>query len=331
MKQGGFIRVVSLFFMLLAGALCTQVYAVDEGDSAREAVLASARLQVEHAKAALYEARKNLTLLMEEHGSDYPQQGFLGLFMMPASEDGVRVARTLAGAAAAKAGIRSGDLVVAINGEALLDSLGRDAVLNDTYDALANIKPGDEVRMTVQRGDRRFDTTLVAGIRKGKMYCDDEDGCRPLRHEPAVPFTGTVRADNSADPDLSMIVPTISVDPEQAATVLPFMEHTGHLARGLPRRLINGLELAELNAQLGRYFGTTHGVLVVSAVPGALPGIEQGDVIIACGDRVVTSPRQIMHMLMSYEQGDDVRLKILRDRQIADLSIQLPGIAEVRH
>lgn len=331
MEQGGYIRVLSLFLMLIGGLLCTQVYGVDEGDSAREAELASARLQVEHAKAALYEARKNLTQLMEEHGSDYPQQGFLGLFMMPASEHGVRIARTLAGAAAAKAGIRSGDLVVAINGVALLDSFGRDAVLNDAYEALANIKPGEEVRMTVQRGDRRFDTTLVAGVRKGTMYCDDEDGCRPLRHEPAVPLTGAVRADNRADPDLSTIVPAISVDPEDAATVLPFMEQTGHLARGLPRRLINGLELAELNAQLGRYFGATHGVLVVSSSPGALPGIEQGDVILACGDRAVTSPRQIMHMLMSYEQGDDVRLKILRDRQVSDFSIQLPGVAEVRH
>lgn len=311
--------VVVLLVSVLFGNL---VFAVDEGDSAREAELASARLQLEHAKAALFEARKNLALLMEEHGSDYPQEGFLGLLMMPAKNDGVRVVRVLPDAPAAAAGISSGDLITAINGQMLPDSLDREAVLHNAYDALADIKPGETVAMTVKRGDRRFNVALTAAVRKGTMYCDGGDGCRPFRHEPVAPFTGL--SSHYDGPDLSAVMPTITSNPERAASTLPFLEQYGYLAGGLPKQVVRGLELAELNSGLGSYFGVSQGVLVVNVLPGGLPGIEQGDVIVACGERVVSSPRQLMHMLMSFEQGDEIQLKVMRQFRLASIAVQLP-------
>ena len=317
-----------LVVLLALGMLDATVYALDEGDSAREAELARARLKLEHAKAALYEARKTLALLMEEHGPDSSRQGFLGIFMMPASLEGVRVANTLPGAAAAKAGILAGDLIVAINDEPLLDSTvpnyrDREAVLQDVYESLANIYPGDEVRMKVQRGDRRFNTILIAEAQHGEMYCEGDDGCRPFGHEPVVPFTGSAQLMGRLEPNLDMIVPTISADPQKAATVLPFMEHYGRLARGLPKRVVNGLELAELNAGLGQYFGTSYGVLVVHVTPDGLPELRAGDVILSCGDKVVSSPRKIMQILMSFEQGDSVDLTVMRDHKVVDVTVQL--------
>ena len=315
--------------LLALGMLDATVYALDEGDSAREAELVRARLKVEHAKAALYEARKTLALLMEEQGPDSSEQGFLGIFMMPASAEGVRVVKTLRGAAAAKAGILEGDLIVAINDEPLPDSTepdskDREAVLQDVYDALANVRPGDEVHMTVQRGDRRLDTILIAETQQGEMYCDGDDGCRPFGHEPMVPFTSSAQLMGRLEPNLDVIVPTISADPQLATTVLPFMEHYGRLARGLPKRVVNGLELAELNAGLGQYFGTSYGVLVVHVTPDGLPGLRAGDVILSCGDKVVSSPRKIMQILMSYEQGDAVDLTVMRDQKVVDVTVLLP-------
>jgi PDZ domain-containing protein len=317
-----------LVVLLTFGMLDTTVYGLDEGDSAREAELARARLKLEHAKAALYEARKTLALLMEEQGPDSSEQGFLGIFMMPASREGVRVANTLPGAAAAKAGILEGDLIVAINDEPLLhpaepNSNGREAVLQGVYDTLANIHPGDEVRMKVQRGNRRIDTILIAEAQQGEMYCDGDDGCRPFGHEPLVPFTSSAQLMGRLEPNLDMIVPTISADPQLAATVLPFMEHYGRLARGLPKRVVNGLELAELNAGLGQYFGTSYGVLVVHVTPDGLPGLRSGDVILSCGEKVVNSPRKIMQILMSFEQGDSVDLTVMRDQKVVDVTVQL--------
>ncbi len=324
MKNSRRMKALSLVLSLGFGVVMSAVYAVDEGDSTREVELANARLQLEHAKAALYEARKTLALLMDEQGSESSERGFLGFYIMPAPKYGVRVVRTLPGAAAAKAGILSGDLIVAINGRHLPDSLARDTVLHDTYDTLSLVRPGEKVRMKVRRGDRRFETVLTAGVRQGEMYCDGDDGCRPFGHEPAVPYTGSAELLGTIEPNLDLLVPGIDADVDRATKVLPFMEHYGRLSRGLPKQVVKGLELAELNRGLGRYFGASRGVLVVDVKADGIPGIERGDVILSCGDRVVTSPRQIMHMLMNYEQGDPVQITLMRDQQLKDISINLP-------
>ncbi|MBV1930895.1 MAG: PDZ domain-containing protein [Porticoccaceae bacterium] len=313
--------------LLVSGFGFSSVYGVDEGGSVREAELARARMNLEHAKAALYEARKTLALLMEEQGSDTTEQGFLGIFLIPSSQAGVRVTRILPDAAAAKAGIEAGDLVTAISGKPLgdsvSDSVGRDAVLQGAYDALANVRPGDEVQMSLQRGNRHFEAILIAEARRGDLYCEGDDGCRPFRHEPTVPYTGSPELSSQRETNLDSMVASIELDPEHAATVLPFMEHYGRLAGGLPKRVVKGLELAELNAELGRYFGASHGVLVVDVMPEAIPGVQGGDVILSCGGRVVRSPRQIMRILMNYEQGDEVELTLMRDQRLRYVSINL--------
>ena len=318
---------MSLVSVFGLGLGFSSVYGVDEGDSVREAELARARMNLEHAKAALYEARKTLALLMEEQGSDTAEQGFLGIFLIPSPQAGVRVTRILPDAAAAKAGIEAGDLVTAINGKPLAvsvsDSVDPEAVLQSAYDALANVRPGDAVQMTLQRGDRLFEAILIAEARRGEIYCEGDDGCRPFRHEPAVPYTGSPELSSRREPNLDLMVASIELDPEHAATVLPFMEHYGRLAGGLPKQVVKGLELAELNAELGRYFGASHGVLVVDVMPEAIPGVQGGDVILSCGGRVVRSPRQIMRILMNYEQGDEVELTLMRDQRLRYVSINL--------
>src|SRR3546814_4403642 len=54
----------------------------------------------------------------------------------------------------------------------------------------------------------------------------------------------------------------------------------------------NGLNLATVDKQLGRYFGTDHGVLVLSN--GNLDGLQAGDVIQRIDGKAVASPREEM-------------------------------------
>lgn len=335
MRHGKYLSNRGLVAMcLVCGLSFSSVYGIEEGSSAREAELARARMTLEHAKAALYDARKTLALLMEEQGSETAEQGFLGVFLIPASQAGVRVTRILPDAAAAKAGVKAGDLVTAINGRALGDSsqdaVSREAVLQSAYDALANIRPGDEVQMTLQRGNRSIEAILIAEAKHGDLYCEGTDGCRPFLHEPTVPYTSSAKLRHEVEPNLDLLISGIDGDPKQATAVLPFMEHYGRLAGGLPRYLVKGLELAELNAGLGRYFGALRGVLVVNVRPDGIPGLQQGDVILSCGDRMVTSPRQIMHMLMGFEQGDVVDLTVMRDHKMVDINLSLTAMAGVR-
>lgn len=61
-----------------------------------------------------------------------------------------------------------------------------------------------------------------------------------------------------------------------------------------------GLNLASLDAQLGRYFGTEKGVLVISASPD-MKNLQSGDVIQRVETTSTQSPRDVMRVLREKE------------------------------
>ena len=77
-------------------------------------------------------------------------------------------------------------------------------------------------------------------------------------------------------------------------------------------------EFVTLTPQLGRYFGADKGVLVARAPEDAALGLQDGDVIVAIGGREPQDGRHAMRILRSYQPGEPVELRILRDRRTAD-------------
>ncbi len=85
----------------------------------------------------------------------------------------------------------------------------------------------------------------------------------------------------------------------------------------------NGLNLASVDAQLGRYFGTDKGVLVLST--GAALGLLQaGDVIQRVDGRSVQTPRAVMDALRDKPADSTVAVDYLRDRKSASTQIKVP-------
>lgn len=82
----------------------------------------------------------------------------------------------------------------------------------------------------------------------------------------------------------------------------------------------NGLNLASVDAQLGRYFGTSDGVLVLSA--GELTPLQPGDVIRTIDGKAVTTPREVMDALRGRE--GEVPVGFLRDRKTDSAKIRVP-------
>ena len=78
---------------------------------------------------------------------------------------------------------------------------------------------------------------------------------------------------------------------------------------------LRDLELAPVNPQLGSYFGTTEGVLVVNVPEPAPLGLKAGDVVLAVDGREVSSPRQLMRVLASYEPGEALKLEVMRQKK----------------
>jgi predicted metalloprotease with PDZ domain len=84
------------------------------------------------------------------------------------------------------------------------------------------------------------------------------------------------------------------------------------------------MELVTLTPRLGSYFGTDKGVLVVRAPAGGTLKLEDGDVILAIDGRQPTSGSHATRILGSYQPGEKVTLRILRQHKTLEIEATLP-------
>jgi S1-C subfamily serine protease len=78
---------------------------------------------------------------------------------------------------------------------------------------------------------------------------------------------------------------------------------------------LSELELAPLNPDLGQYFGTSDGILVVSAPRGSFLGLKGGDVVLTVDGRKPASPSHLLRILRSYDRDESFKIDILRNRK----------------
>ena len=85
-----------------------------------------------------------------------------------------------------------------------------------------------------------------------------------------------------------------------------------------------GIEMVKLNPDLGDYFGTREGVLVVRAPEDSSLALKGGDVIVSIGSRKPTSPEQAMRILRSYDAGETVTMDVLRKQKHVAVTWKVP-------
>jgi S1-C subfamily serine protease len=83
------------------------------------------------------------------------------------------------------------------------------------------------------------------------------------------------------------------------------------------------LELAPLNPDLGRYFGATEGILVISIPKDSHLNLKGGDVVLAVDGRKPAGPSHLLRILRSYERGETFKLDILRNGKRETVSGQV--------
>lgn len=206
---------------------------------------------------------------------------------------GARIEGITPGGPAEKAGLKAGDVVTRFNGTAL----GGVAADDDEdsgpgmklIELARKLEPGDTVQVDYRRGNDTRKATLVAEeLDFGRRI---EIGAGP------------------GDIDIGGMFPR---EP---------MAGLGWPGFGSPW---GGIELVRLNADLGDYFGTRDGVLVVSAPEDSTLALKGGDVITAIGGRKPTSPMQAMRILRSYDPGETVSIDVLRKQKRVTVSWKVP-------
>ena len=204
-------------------------------------------------------------------------------------EEGVEVMGVSPGGPAEGAGLRVGDVVVAVNGQALRRTGERPASLQ-LVEYLRAIAPGTAVKVEYLRDGKRHTASVTTATAEPPVM-------RVLRERMAGPL--------GDHPPL-----------------LPGFE--GMLG---PRRPFGGLELVPMTSKLGAYFGTDRGLLVVRAPQGEGLPLEEGDVLQTIGGRTPETPGHAFRILQSYQPGEKVKLGVLRQRKSLVLEATVPAAA----
>ena len=204
---------------------------------------------------------------------------------------GARVEGVTPGGPAEKAGLKVGDVITRFNGTALGGTKSEDEEDSGPgmklIDLARELDPGDTVQVEYRRGTDTRKATIVA---------EDLEGARVWAGGP-----GWRGFDD-------MMGPEMPGGPGAFAFRTPW----------------GGIELVKLNPELGEYFGTREGVLVVSAPRDSSLALKGGDVITAIGGRKPSSPEQAMRILRSYDPGDTVNIDVLRKQKRTTVKWAVP-------
>jgi S1-C subfamily serine protease len=286
-------RLVSIWRALLAGlvlaaALPAMRLAADtpppapvtprtDKDSDVERQLETARRNLEQAAQEVARLSSEIsTRTMEDFMPMIePGRSILGLQVEQAPDGaGARVREVSPGGPAADAGIRPGDVIVALNGT----TITRSEPSRQVRDIMRGVKPDSRVSVRVTRDGKPRDFTVTA------------------RASPSIFAT------------------THGFDIWPGDVQGTFMFH----------RPLGDLELVTLTPGLGSYFGSDKGVLVVRAPADGALKLQDGDVILAIDGRQPTSGSHATRILSSYQPGEKVTLRVMRQRKTLELEATLP-------
>jgi C-terminal processing protease CtpA/Prc len=197
------------------------------------------------------------------------------------------------GGPAEDAGLRAGDVITTFDGQPLAgastESHGDECgPCNKLTQLAAKLKDGDKVVLGYRRGSGNGTVTIVARRLLG----------------PNIKILGVPGAEHIEIPEIAM--PDIDVDVSAGG------------------RAWRDIDMVAMNPELGAYFGTSEGLLVVQAPKDNPLKLAGGDVILEIGDRTPASPTQAMRILGSYDPGDTVTLQVIRKHEKLTLTSQVP-------
>lgn len=216
---------------------------------------------------------------------------------------------------AAKAGLRSADIITRFNGSALADQTVR--ISGDQSRAgvalvllAAAISPGDTVAIEYRRGKERKNASVIAGDEPAWTF-SQPDGYWGLTFSEDEPELGDAMRRRPEGPAGTM---TFRIETDTGGVRESFRQRVRMpppmlFVMGTP---LEDLELAPVNRDLGRYFGVTGGVLVISVPAETRLGLRAGDVVLSVEGRVPEGPGHLLRILRSYDSGERVRFAVMR-------------------
>lgn len=283
------VLVIGCAALLAAGAsLAAEPPSSTPSDADVEAKLAAARDRLDKAAREVAELSMRLAAVGEDHAfriASGLQRGVIGLQLDPASgSDGARVTEVSPGGPAAEAGVRVGDVILEINGVKITG----EHTARQVIQRMSGVGPDGNVKLRILREGKTQELNLTARSPFAVAFGNGFNF-----HMPAVP-------------------------------AVPPMPPVGPYQYFAFRDGIAGMELATLTPGLGQYFGTDKGVLVIRAPASAAFKLEDGDVILTIDGREPKDGTHATRILRSYQPGEKIELKIMRQKKPLTLAVAMP-------
>ena len=202
-----------------------------------------------------------------------------------ATAGGVRIEEVEPDSAAAKAGLKAGDIVTDFDGERVRSARQFARLVRETA-------PGRTVKASITRADRKQDVQITLSEGRGSAVIIDGDR---LRDQMTDRFGDLDRLRN-----------------------LPFEFHFDYdfPPMGSTGRL--GISVSSLTSQLGDYFGVKEGALVTSVTDGSAAsraGLKAGDVITSVNGNRVVSREDLQRAVRDFPGGgSDARDRAREER-----------------
>ena len=306
--------------LLLAGQAGAQLQETEEARREAEQRSAQAQIEREEARRQMREAERqleeaarriaelsqqNLPRVVEIEKSVVELMGRPRLGVTVGGNEGkgpvegVNILGVSPGSAADDAGLRAGDMITAINGESMSADDGTEANRR-LLDFMKSVETGDKLEVEYLRDGN-----------VGKVEVEPR-----IVDVHAFAWAGDGEGFDFEIPDIQ---------------VAPDVVRKYRFASPLFGSSWGDMELVELNEGLGRYFGTDAGLLVVSAPKSEALKLQAGDVIQSIDGREPTSVGHAMRILGSYQAGETLEMKIMRDKRARKLDITMPDDRKSLH
>lgn len=253
---------------------------------------------------------------------------------------------------AAKAGIKTGDVITGLDGERVRSVRQLQRLVGDTPE-------GRTVKVTVMREGKKMDLSVTPEAAEGpqmfgRLGRDFEGDIRRGVEEGlrALPREFTFRSDRPGvyrferpegeDQRVEPLPPAERARPESRVGPMPppgrarpdFRVEPGPPLRwffdGTPSTGRLGVMIQDLTPQLGDFFGVKDGVLVATVNPdsaGARAGLKAGDVITTVDGKAVGNPDELTRAIREPSDGAEISIGIVRDRKAQTLKVKLPAAA----
>ena len=234
------------------------------------------------------------------------QRGHLGILVDlradPARDSiGALVAGVTPGGPADKAGVKTGDIVVSLDGKALArrgtatapgggEAMIQSRPATRLIELASRLDPGDTVHLVLRRDSHPLNLTLVA----------QQSG-------------------------MDEFVRRFDVGPRGRAGGFQFRVPGGDMDFAFPGRPLASMELVNVNPGLADYFGTSEGLLVVNVGSDSTLGLKDGDVILSIGGRKPRDPAHAMRILGTYDPDETVTFDVMRMKHRVSVSGKMPA------